>query len=740
MRIYSRKIDQAGLPKPKIKPLTLFIASLMAVYAGTAAADSTLEKITVTLGGIEQELYDTANTVTVIDQKALDKTQATGIKDLFRYQPGIAIKAQPMRAGAALGNTGRGGNEGINIRGLEGNQVTLLSDGVPIPATFSFGPMLVGRGDYLEPEGYKRVEILRGPSSSLYGSDGLAGAVSFQTKDPEDLLTLGNNQQITIRTGYDSANRGTFITPAVAFKNNDLAGLLLFTQRRYSELDNQGNQGGTGAARTRPNPQNNQSDYLLGKLRWQLNDQHQLQLTGESLHRQLKTNVKSGLGRTQMGLMSWDTTALTAKDTIERQMLKLDYSFEDFSQPLIQSARISAYHQSSTNRQFTEEKRTGSSPTFSDRTRNNRYEEDIKGVRAQFESNFGEQVHHRISYGADYSLNRITQMRDGTPRGTSFPTKDFPDSDYVQLGLFVQDEITLGRLSIIPGLRYDQFSLTPARSNDPIYPGVTPISLNDSALSKKLGLVFKQSPMLNYYVQYSEGFRAPTPTNVNSGFTNLTGASPYKTISNPDLKPETSQLYEIGLRGQNEQLSYQISLFHTDYKDFIELTQVGGAGTPADPTLNQSINRDRAEVQGIEADVSWRINNIWRIMAGFNYNEGRMIADGKRSDLATVEPSKLVLGARYKPGDYALELIASHAAARNNPDDELLSTHAYTTLDLLAEWDINKHWQLQGGVFNLTNEAYLHWSDVRNQPKTSSSNDAFTQPGRSLKVSLTTRF
>lgn len=292
-----------------------------------AHANNELPKVTVTLGGIEQEVLDSANTVSVIEQEEIEKTQATGIKDMFRYQPGISVKAQPMRAGAALGNTGRGGNEGINIRGLEGNQVTLLSDGVPIPATFSFGPMLVGRGDYLEPEGYKRVEILRGPSSSLYGSDGLAGAVSFQTKDPEDLLTLGKNQQVTLRTGYDSANRGTFITPAAAFKNDSLAGLVLFTQRRYNELDNQGTQGGTGSNRTRPNPQNNHSDYLLGKLRWQVNESHQLQLMGESLERQLDTDIKSGLGRTQMGPMFWDTTDLKAKDQIARQMVKIDYRY-----------------------------------------------------------------------------------------------------------------------------------------------------------------------------------------------------------------------------------------------------------------------------------------------------------------------------------------------------------------------------------------------------------------------------
>lgn len=127
-------------------------------------------------------------------------------------------------------------------------------------------------------------------------------------------------------------------------------------------------------------------------------------------------------------------------------------------------------------------------------------------------------------------------------------------------------------------------------------------------------------------------------------------------------------------------------------------------------------------------------------MAGLNYNEGEMISNGKREDLLTIEPTKLIAGARYQPDNYAFELIASHSAARNNPNKDNLSTEAYTVFDLLAEWSINKHWQLQGGVFNLTDESYINWSDVRSLNKDSAAKQAFTQPGRSFKLSLTTQF
>jgi outer membrane cobalamin receptor len=62
--------------------------------------------------------------------------------------------------------------------------VLIQVDGVRVPYGFSFGAQDAGRGDYVDIGLIKSVEFLRGPASALYGSDGLAGAVSFVTSDP----------------------------------------------------------------------------------------------------------------------------------------------------------------------------------------------------------------------------------------------------------------------------------------------------------------------------------------------------------------------------------------------------------------------------------------------------------------------------------------------------------------------------------------------------------------------------
>lgn len=175
-----------------------------------------LKEVVVSASRIEQDANDVATTVTVISDDDIAKQQPVDIKDLMRFETGISVRVQPNRAFGVFRATGRAGNEGINVRGLEGNQVLLQADGVRLPLGYSSGPFAAGRGDYIDLEAYKRVEILRGPSSTQFGSDGLAGAVSFITKDPEDLLTLGESYQGAIKLGYSSVDNSWVTAPSFA--------------------------------------------------------------------------------------------------------------------------------------------------------------------------------------------------------------------------------------------------------------------------------------------------------------------------------------------------------------------------------------------------------------------------------------------------------------------------------------------------------------------------------------------
>ena len=115
---------------------------------------------------------DVPATVTVITADDISDTIATDVKDLIRYEPGVSVRRAPARFGAALGVTGRARNEDFVIRGIGGNRVLIQVDGVRSPQGFAFGAQDAGRGGYTDVSLVKSVEILRGPASALYGSDG----------------------------------------------------------------------------------------------------------------------------------------------------------------------------------------------------------------------------------------------------------------------------------------------------------------------------------------------------------------------------------------------------------------------------------------------------------------------------------------------------------------------------------------------------------------------------------------
>ena len=116
-------------------------------------------------------------TVSVIDAEQIETLLATDIKDLIRFEPGVSVPTSPARFSAALSGAGRDGNSGFTIRGMGGNRVLIIQDGVRVPDGFAFGAQSVGRGGYNDLDLTKSVEVLRGPASALYGSDGVAGAV-----------------------------------------------------------------------------------------------------------------------------------------------------------------------------------------------------------------------------------------------------------------------------------------------------------------------------------------------------------------------------------------------------------------------------------------------------------------------------------------------------------------------------------------------------------------------------------
>lgn len=709
-------------------------------------AERLSNRIVVTATRAPIQAADAPATVTVITAEQIADEMATDIKDLVRFEPGVSVPRSPARFGAALGSTGRAGNEGFVIRGIGGNRTAILVDGVRVPDGFSFGAQAAGRGDYVDLGLVKSVEILRGPASALYGSDGLSGAVSFTLSEPADFLTGNADVAGLVRGSYSSDDNEFSETAIVAGRNGALSAMFAYTRRDFEELDNKGTNNASDSTRTAPNPQEGHSDAWLGRFVVDAGNGHKLRLTGEYTRTYLFSDVLSGRSATVLDLYG--------EDTGKRARLAADWSWQ--GEGTIEYAQLGAYWQDAEDRQFTFEDRN---PAV-DRTRINTFENRVYGVSGEVRAAFSTgALAHRLVMGGDVSFTRQEGLRDGTvpPAGETFPTRAFPATDFTLGGFFVGDEISIadGLVTLFPALRFDAYKLD--ATDDPLLPTFAGADQSDSRVSPKIGAVVKLGESVRAFANYATGFKAPEPSQINQFFENL--AFGYTSLPNPDLGPERSESWEGGVRYTSGGLNLSATAFKSDYKDFISQEVVGGSFTPADPARYQFINIGKVEVKGLEGKAEYSTRSGITGRFAIAYAKGDEVhPNGGRLALDTIDPLNLVLGLGYRDpeGRFGGEVIATHNArkslhATSGVDVEgdptttcsgapCFRPDSFTIVDATVFVRPAEALTLRAGVFNITNEKYAYWSDVRGLSATSAVTDAYTRPGRNFSASASLRF
>ena len=755
VRFASHRPPAAAFPVSSTIPLpnalALAVVLVLATLPAPARADATppsppprvaeLGPVIVSADRLAREPIELTATVSAIDADEIEHRFVTDVRDLVRHEPGVVVRRAPARFGAAFGSTGREGNAGFNIRGLDGNRVLFQVDGIRVPAAFSFGASSFGRGAYLDVASVRSIEILRGPASSLYGSDGVAGAVSVFTLDPADLLRerAWYASAAVLHSGEDD---GTVYSARSAARLGERHELMAVLAHRDAEaLDSFGTNEAADARRTAPNPQRFRSDSALAKWVLDLGESARLRTTVERVTERMSSDVLSA--RTPNPAAPTAVLRLDARDDTERTRAAVDLEFDALGTPAADRLAVAAYWQEAETRQFSAEDRLASA----DRTRDNRYAERVVGLNLQVDRELAAGgLRYRFVYGADASRALVSNLRDGTvpPPGETFPNKAFADTDYDLLGVFAQAEVAVGDSGVYltPAARWDRFSLEPRA--DPRFPG-RPVALEGDRVSPKLALRWAIAPSLSAYAHWSEGFRAPSPAQVNNGFTNLFSPGfAYVSVGNPELEPERSATLELGLRGETDRLSWSLARFDARYRDFIEQVLVDGAGTPTDPQRFQFVNLAAVEIDGLEARAAWRASSAWRFELAYAQAEGRDTTTGRA--LNSVQPPTLTASVDWSPRDTVrASLYTRHARAhsRDDVDSRGLAAGAlqfvppaHTVVDLAARWRVLPRLELGAGVHNLLDRRYWNWADVQGQPIGSAVLDAYTQPGRSYAARL----
>ena len=704
--------------------------------AAAAAPDAAHEfdRVQVTATRTERAVSDVAATVDVIDREQLDRRLVNDISDLVRYEPGLSVTRSAARFG--LG--------GFRIRGLDGNRVLIQTDGIAMPKSFNIGSFSNSNRNFTDVETLKRVEIVRGPASSLYGSDALGGVVAFVTKDPADYLGEGKDSHVGLKFGYDGEWNGLLGSATTAFGGERWSGMVNVNHRQGQETESKGEVRSRDTTRTAANPQERDGRSVLGKLVYAPSDDQRFRLTVEGNEDNADTEVFSAVDRTT-------TTGMRAHDQQTRARVSFAHEMEALDQAFADSLHWQLYRQDSETTQITDEARSNGSR----RHREFNFDQRVYGLQAVFNKAFSTAgIDHQLTYGFDGAWTDIRQKRDGyqvsaagVPSSTLlpdvFPVRDFPVSTTTELGLYAQDEMRLagGRLSLVPGVRVDRYELEPEL--DGIFatdnPGVVVSSLKKTSVSPKLGMVWRFTDQWSLFAGYARGFRSPPYNDVNLGFTNLMFG--YTAIPNPDLKPETSDGVELGVRFLAPAAYLSVSTYYNDYKDFIESTRFVGVNAQGLQVF-QSQNIADARIYGAEMKAGVDFGELsaglqgWALRGAVSWSRG----DNRSEDqpLDSVDPLRGTLGLMYDRDDWGVELAGSFARRK----DRLASTTSfrpagYGVLDLMAHWEFAPGARFDVGVFNLADKRYIDWSAITGTVAGNSTVvDRFSNPGRTLSASL----
>jgi len=727
--------------------------------ANNSLPASELDPVIVTATRRASDALTTPTTINMIDDVQLKEHLVTDFREMFRHEPGITV---------GQGSRNRSLETSIEVRGIGGQRLALVVDGVRLPGGYTAAGATLGQLK-LDPAGLRRVEVLRGPASSLYGSDALAGVILFRTLSPADFLDDARHVAGNAALGHAGATNSRSASANLAFRTGNAQHLVSAALRRGHELEH-------NDASIMLDPQDVYGQNVLLKSVFDLGGTHTLSLIGEHYRQEVKTERPSLLRPIAGGAL---VTESLADDNSNRSHLGLSWRWTPDAL-WFNALNAQLDYQTSASKERTNESRQPprNAPLLT-RISLGHYREPQWSASLQLDGDTrtGGLLHRWVA-GFDALAKTVEDSTasleysaaGGAPtniiNNEIYPRKTAPDTDVRSLGLFVQDEIAFGvqeRFKLTPSLRWDTYRLNP--KPDALYAnanvaGIAPVKLSKSALTPRLGMTWEWMPRQVIYASAVSGFRMPTHAQLNRIGQLAVATFIHDFIPAPDLKPERSRGFELGIRGERAIGSYELTGFHNTYTDFIntQLIEFIPAGTPNNPGPRsirrfQSRNLDEVKIYGIEAKGTLALHHWlgtrdhWHLTAAAQWSKGTDETNGQ--PLNSIQPLSLVAGLRWD-GDgkrYGGQLTGHFAAAKTRVErptaanaPEPLTTSGYAVFDASGYVRANGGITLRVAVHNLLDRRYYDWSRVRgltgNEPRLA----AYTSPGRHVSASVEVAF
>ncbi|GGC12052.1 exogenous ferric siderophore receptor [Oxalicibacterium flavum] len=697
------------MPKSKkragtIRTWTLAAATLTAPLAHAQdTSEQQLQEIVVSASGFEQQIKDAPASITVITKQDLETKRVTSIADALADVEGIDTG----------GSAGKTGGLNIRMRGLDNDYTLILIDGRRQNSTGNIYPNGFGeaRNNFLPPvSAIERIEIIRGPMATLYGSDAMGGVVNIITrkvgKEWSGSVTVDGTFLEDSKFG-DSRSAEVFLSGPI---KEGLLGLQVRgrkASRDQSHIAYELDDGTEGDELTQGrNATKSRSDAYGARLTLTPNKDHDLWLDIDSSTHWFD-NSEGQLGT--LGAAGGYGPAQEYK----RNKILLAHNWRTAS-GLLESSL--SYNETETLGRLIPARLIGRSG-----------DRNLTAKDFIFDTKYVTAIdNHTLTVGGQYW---DAKMADGVlPQETKFR----------QISVFLEDEWRLRQdLALTLGVRHDDHDT---------FGGYT---------TPRAYLVWSANDNWTLKGGASGGYKAPRLEYLTNGIYTVSGQGRSPQIGNPDLEPETSVNAEISAIFDNLQgFTAGATIFQSKYKDFIStsagpialscntatneaecedyLASFGSywdmgyrnypaSGGAADSfTLRRPVNIDKATIQGIELFSRWQFAPNWSLAANYTYTDSEQRSGDSIGDPINDTPKHMFnANLRWKASDKLSTWIrGEYRSSGYRSGTQTIDGVTHEVRDLVGDWKgytqihlsgtykVSENLSLNATVFNLFDKTF----------------------------------
>jgi len=600
------------------------------------------DTMVVTAAATEQNLKDAPASISVITQEDLQRKPVQNLKDVLQDVPGVQL-------------TNEGDNrKGVSIRGLDSSYTLILVDGKRVNsrnAVFRHNDFDL---NWVPVDAIERIEVVRGPMSSLYGSDALGGVVNIITKKIGQKWTGTLSADSTIQEHRDRGDtyNGQFYTSGPLV--DGVLGLKAYGSLSKREKDDQ-QKSSTSATGETPRIEGFTSRDANVEFAWTPTEDH---------------DFTAGYG--------FDRQDRDSDSLDQNRMERQNYSLSHNGRWGVGNSELKFYGEKVDN------KNPGNAGTITS---------ESNSLDGKYVLPLGE-INQMLTFGGEWRHDKLKDPVNLTGGNSS-------NTSASQYALFLEDEWRIFEpLALTTGIRMDDHE-----------------TYGDH-WSPRAYLVYNATDTLTVKGGWATAFKAPSLLQLSPDWVTGSCRGACEIVGNPDLKPETSESFELGLyysgeEGWLEGVQASITTFQNDVDDRISISRTAnvnqaqsypnyvGLNADGEPIFRY-YNVNKARIRGVETELKFPIAEDWKMTLNYTYNDGRDISNGGNKPLSelpfhtangTLDWQATQEWSFYVQGNYTGEKRALTSGEA--------TPGGYVVWNTGAAWQATKSVKLRAGVQNL---------------------------------------